>query len=127
MHGDPSDNLDDPREGLGNFWGAMVDPWKGLGDRREACLRGVTDGLRGVKRGGLRRVAGGLSGSRGASGGTGRVWVSAGRVWVTTGWVWGIAGKVWVMVETTSRLKLGPFSSSFQALSRNHQFFENPW
>jgi hypothetical protein len=28
---DPSDNLDDPREGLGNFWGGMVDPWKGLG------------------------------------------------------------------------------------------------
>ena len=88
---------------------------------------GINGGLRGVKRGGLRRVTSGLSGSQVASGGTGRVWVSAGRVWVTTGWVWGIAGKVWVMVETASRLKLGPFSSSFQALSRPHQFFENPW
>jgi hypothetical protein len=37
MHGDPSENLEDPREGLGNFSGGMVDPQKSLGDRQEAC------------------------------------------------------------------------------------------
>jgi hypothetical protein len=30
MHGDPSDNLDDPREGLGNFWGGLWSTLEGF-------------------------------------------------------------------------------------------------
>jgi hypothetical protein len=46
---------------------------------------------------------------------TARVWVTAGRVWVT-------AGKVWEMPEKARRLKMGPFSLSFQAISRSPIF-----